>query len=120
MKRNDMERRKQQKHAKLGSNNPICGTCGERDWRCLEAHHVADHARDDATVTVCRNCHQKLSDGQKDHPAFDKSANPSLDTIGHFLLGLVDLLVLVVEKLTEFAHVLIELSKPQKVEGDAP
>ena len=42
----DKERRKQARLAKLGSNNPICGDCGETDWRCLEAHHVADFGRD--------------------------------------------------------------------------
>lgn len=116
MKRNDMERRKQQRLAKLGSNNPICGICGERDWRCLEAHHVIDFDRDEATVIVCRNCHSGCSDSQNDHPPFDASADPTLDRIGHFLLGLADLLSRIVEKLTEFAHILIRLARPDTIE----
>jgi hypothetical protein len=44
------ERRKQRRLEKLGTNNPVCGICGERDWRCLEDHHVADYKRDDLTV----------------------------------------------------------------------
>lgn len=118
MKRNDRERRKQQRFAKLGSNNPTCGTCGERDWRCLEAHHVADFDRDEATVIVCRNCHSGFSDSQKEHPPFDASADPTLDRIAHFLLGLADLLSRIVEKLIEFAHILIGLAKPVTVEGE--
>jgi hypothetical protein len=102
------ERRKQKRLEKLGSNNPICGVCGEGDWRCLEAHHIADYARDDLTVAICRNCHRKLSDDQKDHSAFNRQADPMLDRIGHFLLGLADLLRLIVERLYEFADILIE------------
>jgi len=115
MKRNDMERRKQQRLAKLGSNTPICGTCGERDWSCLDAHHVADHRRDEATVIVCANCHRRVTDNQKDHPAFDAVADPTLDRIGHFLLGLADLLKLIVDKLSEFAHILIAMAKPTEL-----
>jgi hypothetical protein len=63
----------------------------------MEKHHVADHARDQTTVYVCRNCHAKVSDDQKDHPAFDPDADPTLDSIGHFLLGLADLLILIIE-----------------------
>lgn len=119
MMRNDMERRKQQRLAKLGSNNPICGNCGERRWQLLELHHVADFDRDEATVIVCGNCHKMASDAQRDHPPFDDSADPTLDRIGHFLLGLADLLSRIVEKLIEFAHILIELAKPQPIEGEA-
>ncbi len=118
MKRNDAERRKQQRLAKLGSNNPICGVCGERHWLCLELHHLADHGRDEATVTICANCHKKASDAQKDHPAFDPDADPTLDRIGHFLLGLADLLTRIVEKLIEFAHILIELAKRDTPDGE--
>ena len=38
----------------------------------------------------------------------DPAADPLLQTIGHFLLGLADLLRLAVQKLTEFGHTLIE------------
>lgn len=113
MQRDDQERRKQQRLRKLGSNNPVCGTCGERSWQVLEAHHVADFGRDETTVIVCANCHRKLSDLQKDHPGFDPSAEPSLDRVGHFLLGLADLLGIVVEKLREFAHLLIDLANSE-------
>ena len=119
MKRNDKERRKQQRLVKLGSNNPICGVCGETDWRCLDAHHVADHGRDDVTVAICASCHRKVTDDQKDHPAFDAGADPTLDRIGHFLIGLADLLSIIVEKLLEFAHILIELAKPDAIAGKA-
>ena len=102
------EVRKQRRLAILRSNNPLCGVCGQSDWRCLELHHVADHGCDDGTVIICRNCHRKVSDDQKDHPAFDPAADPLLHAIGRFLLGLADLLRLAIEKLSEFGNALIE------------
>jgi hypothetical protein len=105
------EARKQARLEKLGTNEPRCGTCGETDWRCMEQHHVADLGRDEATVLICRNCHRKVSDDQRDHPAPDPKADPLLDRIGHFLLGLADLLILIVAKLTEFGNALIAKAK---------
>lgn len=106
------EARKQRRLEALGTNEPRCGTCGETDWRVMELHHVADHGRDDATVCICANDHRRVSDGQKDHPAFDPNADSLLDSVGHFLLGLADLLRLVVDKLTAFGLALIERAAP--------
>jgi hypothetical protein len=106
------EIRKQRRLEKLGSNSPLCGACGEADWRCLELHHVADFGCDDGTVILCRNCHRKVSDDQTDHPAFDPTADATLQAIGRFLLGLADLLRLAIEKLAEFGLALIERAAP--------
>lgn len=102
------ETRKQRRLEALGTNEPKCGTCGERDWRCIELHHPSDHARDETTVLICRNCHRKVSDDQKGHPSFDPSADTMLDNIGHFLLGLADMLKIIFERLYAFGRALIE------------
>lgn len=102
------EERKQRRLEALGTNDPNCGMCGEADYRCMERHHVADHKRDELTVCVCANCHRKVTDDQKDHPSFNPAADPMLDRIGHFLLGLADMLRLIVEKLYAFGLALIE------------
>ena len=104
------ERRKQKRLEKLGTNEPRCGTCGENRWQCIEQHHAADHGRDETTVLVCRNCHCVFSDNQRGHPAFDPDADPLLASIGHFLLGLADMLRAILAKLTEFGLALIERS----------
>jgi hypothetical protein len=101
------EIRKQRRLERLGSNTPICGTCGESDDRTLELHHVAGQKFDAATVPICRNCHRKVSDDQKDHPACPATADKYLHAIGLFLLGLADLLRLAIEKLVEFGNGLI-------------
>ena len=102
------EVRKQRRLEKLGSNNPICGTCGESDYRVLERHHVAGRKHDPDTVVICRNCHRKVSDDQKDHPDGEPGYDQMLHAIGLFLIGLADLLELILQKLTEFGLALIE------------
>lgn len=112
------ETRKQRRLEILGTNAPRCGICGESDWRCMELHHIADHGRDDATVCICRNCHRKVSDDQRDHPPFNPNADTVLDSIGHFLLGLADMLRIIVERLYAFGRSLIERAD-QRREGEA-
>lgn len=112
------EIRKQRRLEKLGTNNPRCGTCGECRWQAIERHHVAGRKCDAATTVLsCRNCHRVLSDDQIDHPAFDTTTDELLQRIGHFLLGLADLLKIVIEKLTEFGLVLIDRSTPKAGEA---
>lgn len=119
MTANDIARetRKQRRLEVLGTNDPRCAQCGETRWECLELHHVADHGLDDATVCVCRNCHRVLSDTQKDHPPVVPNADPMLNGIGHFLLGLADMLRIVIENLYQFGLALI--ARASVVEGCA-
>lgn len=114
------ESRRQRRLERLGSNEPRCGQCGEHDDRCLELHHVTDHGRDECTVVLCRNCHRVCSDDQNDHPRFNPAAaDPTLDRIGHFLLGLADMLRAIVEKLSTFGLALIERAAQPSAEGVA-
>ena len=108
------ERRKQQRLETFGTNDPHCGMCGEADDRTLELHHVAGRQHEDTMVLVCRNCHRKVSDDQKDHPAFIPNADPMLASIGHFLLGLADMLRIIVVKLQEFGLTMIDRSATTK------
>ncbi len=111
------ETRKQRRLEILGTNTPRCGTCGENRWQCIEKHHPPGRVRDPhTTVLECRNCHRVLSDDQRGHPAFEPNADPMLDTIGHFMLGLADMLRIIVEKLYEFGLALIARAAPP-IEG---
>lgn len=101
------ERRKQRRLDRLGSRSPACVICGERDDRCLEAHHVAGQRLDEGTVPVCRNCHRKLSDRQKGHPVQQTQTLVIEEVVAHFLLGMADLFELLVQKLRDFAEKLI-------------
>jgi hypothetical protein len=101
------EKRKLSRLEKLGTDTPICPHCGESDWRCMELHHVAGQARDPSVVLACANCHRKLTDDQQDHPAIGVVDDTLLDTVGHFLLGVADMLRLIFEKLREFGQAVI-------------
>lgn len=105
------EKRRQYALERLGTNKPCCIICGETDWRCLERHHIAGRKFDEAEVILCRNCHRKPSDDQKDHPKAATMPPNLFDRAGHFLLGLADLLALLIEKCREYGHALIEYAK---------
>jgi hypothetical protein len=105
------EKRRQNTLERLGTNTPWCVICGETDWRCLERDHLAGRNFDELTVSVCRNCHRKRSDDQKDHPKAAATPPNLFDRAGHFLLGLADLFALLIEKCREYGQALIEYSK---------
>ena len=105
------ETRKQKRLEVLGSNNPVCVICGENDWRTLERHHIAGQAYGDELCNVCRNCHRKLSDDQKNHPKQVCKTPTNFEAIGHLLLGLADFLALLVSKLRECGQLLIQAAQ---------
>ncbi len=115
------EKRRQKALERLGTNTPQCVHCGESDYRCLEAHHIAGRAFDDETVVMCRNCHRKLSDSQKDHPKPLGDECCILERMGHYLLGLADLFEMLVARFRELGKTLIEAAggcpRPYGVRG---
>lgn len=105
----DYNDRLQQRIRKLGTSNPICVCCGERHPMCLELHHIAGEKHHDDVSIVCRNCHRKLSDAQRDLPsAWLNESKDDSTHIGFYLLGLAELLALLIETLRRFAHRLLE------------
>ena len=101
--------RKQRALERLGTNDPRCLCCGEEDWHCLEFHHLAGQKFGEEGAVVCRNCHRKLSDPQKDHPPALTSSQPGLlERVGHFLLGLADLLEMLIRVMRGYGGQLIE------------
>lgn len=97
-------------HERLGSNNPRCLHCGEDFAHCLERHHVAGRAMHDDRVIVCRNCHRKVTELQKDHPPILSQPPHFLEVVGRYLLGIADLFRLLIDRLDEFGRKLIELA----------
>ena len=103
------EIRKQRALERLGSNHPRCVLCGEADWRCLEFHHISGRAYGEEGVLMCRNCHRKVSDPQKDHPpALTDSQPVLLERVGHFLAGLADLLEMLAAVMRGYGSQLFE------------
>lgn len=115
----DRARRKQKALERLGTNNPRCIYCSEIRPECLELHHVGGRKNDPLTVIICRNCHRTLSDLQRDHPKQEQAPVDHLEAIGHFLLNLADFLALLIERLKEFGHELIQRARVTAVAGGA-
>ena len=108
------EKRRQRALERLGTNNPHCVRCSESDPLALELHHIAGRAFDNSTCILCRNCHRKLTDRQKEHPDKLTEIPDPLEAIAHFLLGLADLFEMLVGKFREFASHLISLADPNR------
>ncbi|HEY1708265.1 MAG TPA: hypothetical protein VGG10_08355 [Rhizomicrobium sp.] len=95
----------------LGTDTPACSICGEDRPVVLERHHIAGRKYDPETMILCKNHHALMTDMQKNYPS-DASLEPTqLERVGRMLLNLADLFRILVEKLTEFGHYLIELSQ---------
>lgn len=101
------EIRRQRSLSRLGAAAPQCSGCGESDPRCLEAHHIAGRKNHDETYPICRNCHRKLSDGQRDHPPVVSSPPALREIVGNYLLGLADLFRVIADRLGQFGRALI-------------
>jgi hypothetical protein len=88
------ECRRQTRLERLGSNNPTCLFCPENAPCCLELHHLSGITFGDERVVVCRNCHRKLSEKQKEHPPALTTDPNTLERLGRLLLGIGDALEL--------------------------
>lgn len=82
------ETRRQKALDRLGSDNPRCRVCGQNYVGCLELHHLEGEAFGQTLVVVCRNCHRKLSDLQKDDPPQIGDPPSAVERAVHFLSGL--------------------------------
>jgi hypothetical protein len=111
-RRMDEEDRRQQRLRRLGTQTPICVGCTESDPAVLELHHIAGRKYDDDESIVCANCHRKLSNRQRDHiPSGRTQPDGQSARMGHYLLGLADLLALIVVTLRKFGTRLIAESR---------
>ncbi|MEN6351210.1 MAG: hypothetical protein ABFD08_17675 [Syntrophomonas sp.] len=93
MNSTNKSKRIQRKINELG-RNAKCQICGETDLTMLtsgassllEEHHIAGHHEGD-TITLCLNCHHKLTDPQLDWPSelFDDERSPEKQAIAFFM-----------------------------------
>lgn len=106
------EIRRQAALRRLGCDDPRCVRCGEDEPSCLELHHIAGQAYDDATIILCRNCHRKASYVQRDHPPQVNDPPGLAEQAGQFMLGLADMFELLIEVCRRFGLALIESCRP--------
>ncbi len=97
---------------RLGSNNPHCAICNEGTPFCLERHHIGGRAHDGVTAILCRNCHRKQTEMQKEHPVAKPGSDPLLAAIAAVLFGLADILDAVKDRLPDGLEALCETVVP--------
>jgi hypothetical protein len=112
------ERRRQARLERLGTNTPRCVVCNEDDPSCLELHHIPGRKFGDELVIVCRNCHRKLGDAQKDHPCPEADPPSVVECIVHFLQGLADLFEQLVPQLRKSAKQLLAIPTGARDSGE--
>ncbi len=100
---------------RLGMANPACSICGEDNPHCLELHEPGGRRYNDMPVPVCRNCHRKLSDDQRDHPRAEFTPPDSLERHAHALLGLADFFARLSEQFRRTAEMLLVLVRKDAI-----
>lgn len=107
----DREDRLERHYRRLGTRTPVCVSCGKCDPvhpEIYELHHVAGISQHGDVSIQCANCHRTLSEKQKDHvPPGPSQPSGQMARIGHYLLGLADMLAMIVAALKTFGAWLI-------------
>jgi hypothetical protein len=112
---------------RLGTENPRCLICSQKNPLRLELHHPTQHQFDDETAVLCSNHHDDASDWQKDHPQKIEGFSGIIEIVAHWLFGLgdllniaaseppcaelKDLLTYIAGKLHSLGHLLIDLAQ---------
>ena len=103
--------RRTARESQIGSER-TCRLCQEADIASLtrgprsllEEHHVVGQANDpDLTITLCFNCHRKLTERMRANGTSMHTPKTCLDQLVAFLLGLAAFFRMLSEKLTEWA-----------------
>jgi hypothetical protein len=115
----DKERRKQRYLERIGTEHPVCITCGGTEWCTFEGHHIAGRLFDKHVEFFCANCHRLLSESQKSHPKVISKAPETVERAGHYCLGLTDILTRAARTADKFGHQLLELGHSDEITSDA-
>ncbi|WP_146190647.1 hypothetical protein [Marinicauda salina] len=102
------DERLERQYRRLGTRNPACVVCGESDPFCLELHHIGEQKHNDELAIVCRNCHRKVTDPQKDR-AHVECDDPEREQLGRLLCGLSDLFAMIGDSLGAWGRKLLSL-----------
>jgi hypothetical protein len=88
----DKETRLRTALRRLGTDDPVSLYGDERNPHALHVHHVAGREFSDETVHISLSDHGKISDAMKDHPPKIEGCTSPLESLGHLVLGLFELL----------------------------
>ena len=100
--------RRDKRLLRFGTDTPSCAACGyHRRTASLQVHEPGGKANQELSMLVCRNCHDELTDAGIDSLGdlrLRVEDRDPLEIIAALLLGLVDFLQLLTDKLKEWAR----------------
>ena len=100
--------RRDKRLLRFGTDTPSCAACGyHRRTASLQVHEPGGEANQELSMFVCRNCHDELTDAGIDSLGDLRlriEDRDPLEIIAALLLGLVDFLQLLTDKLKEWAR----------------
>lgn len=87
-----IETRKYHRFRNFGDIAPYCRICGKFDWRYrYEHHHIAGRKYSDAVILLCVDCHDWISDMQKDRPSLPAGTDPQVAELVHLMWGHIEI-----------------------------
>jgi hypothetical protein len=112
------ERRRQRYLERIGTQHHVC-ICGETDWCTFEGHHIAGRLFDNHVEFFCANCHRRLSESQKTHPKPISKPPGTVESAGHYCLGLADISTCAARTADKLGHQLLELGRTDEITSDS-
>ncbi len=103
IKLTELEKRAERHYARVRTRNPICITCGfNNDLAALHYSHIIPRRFHDDGAVQCLNCHAALSDIERAFPYSPQTQNPTMETIGRYLLALAEWMRRIAETIAAF------------------
>ena len=76
----------------FGAADCYCRACGKSDWRFrYERHHIAGRLHSQELIWLCLDCHDWISDMQKDAFEIPANGDPELIELAMLLKGTAEL-----------------------------
>src|ERR1035437_4451692 len=98
----DRERRKQRRLEGMGTNSPVCITCGWTEWYSFHGHQIAGRRFDKHVEYFCQRCHSGFTEEQKSLPKPTSENTGQAESAGHYCLGVALILKPTARMLEEF------------------
>lgn len=92
-------------YEKLVESQGICLICGHNNPMDFEYHHIGGKANSQIVISLCRNCHGRLSRQQYHWPrGWSHNSKPSIKALAMLLRGISDVLRVISDHLWEMNH----------------
>lgn len=87
---------------KLVESQGVCLVCGHDNPLDFEYHHIGGKANSSIVISICRNCHGRLSRKQYHWPkGWSHKSKPSMKALAMLLRGISDILRVISDHLWE-------------------